>query len=1178
LFSPLKFLVVLGALGAQGLAYGGTTPTESPEFPEQSPGVDEADDLERIALGILEQRCFECHGPELSRGKGGVKLDGRHALLEGGASGPALDADLLSRGVGGDGHLLVRMLRWEEEYLEMPPKEPLPQAELDVLERWVAAGAPWTAAVSEPEHSEATSESNWTSAEQAFVDEVLPILSRRCFHCHGPEVARPRSGFSMAGRLHFIDGGTRGPAIVPGDTAAGVLLPALRHTGELAMPPSGPLPADEFDAIQRWIENGAAWPEGLHASAFDPSTQTPRHFLPAPVAQVPLGTSAGAGAAPIDAFVARKLDQAGLSAAPEAAPSELLRRVTLDLTGLPPTRDALIAFDEEPTRENYAAYVDELLASPAYGERLARLWLDVVRYAESDGFERDATKPLAWKYRDWVIDAFRSDLGYDRFLRAQLAGDEQPDAAPNALAATGFWRLHAWDNEPNDPVQAEFDELDDDLRTITEGLLGVTVGCARCHDHRFDPITQRDYYGLLAYLRNVERYVPGEYRLGNPILRPMGASEADLAAWNAERDAALVDVRSSYHRALLPYLEELARKAAPGRVDEALEFYAGLAELPLPEARRLAKREGLGYDYEALRIAPFAEKMQLVEIMDQLEHPETFQYRGDLDWVLAVRERDGVPLATYLFGRGQASAPLGEVDAGTPAAIGLASPEPWADAETSRGSRSALADWIADEDNPLTARVWANRLWQLCFGTGLVSTPNDFGNAGEPASHPQLLDHLAAELVAGDWSTKALLRKIVLSDTYRRSSRWRDPEAETQDPDARLLWRQSPRRLQSEMLHDALLAATGELSLAVGGPSVHPRVDRRALAGQSRPARGWRPLEADGDDRRSIYTSIRRGVELPLHQLFDRPPAVLPSGRRSVTTTATQALHLLNGEFSGERAGVLAQELRRQCGDDLALAVERLFERVLLRPPTQAEAELGLRHLTSLAGAPAAAPALVFAPRVPTRVDTGFLDLAAAVDLLAINAPGWRPEQGNWGNLYNGTLAGETPDGLRGVLDGLSADDVSVTAAFEASGDLAGFALLLRMSERADALEALVVNFDLERGRLTIEERGPEPKLLHRAPVELENDTRHDLRVRLLGDQLSVEVAGQQVRLNGLARRQAGQLGVALHGGELEFAQFDVRVGQEVTSALPESADPVQQALESLALVLFNSNEFVWVD
>ena len=726
---------------ALGLAALGTAPGRG-----GAPGDETTRDLASEAFAVLQARCFECHGPDARRVKGGLRLGGRDALLAGGASGPAIDPDEPGES------LLLRAVRRAEPGFEMPPDEPLPPEELALLERWVAGGAPWPSGVAEASAGPSRGAA-LTAGEQLFAGEVLPLLRRSCFPCHGPAALRPKGGLRLSGRGHLLQGGSRGPAVVPGDSAASLLHAAVRGGhAELSMPPDEPLAPAEVELLARWIDLGAPWPEGLlDAELATAPPAVPATFLPVRPADPPRDTSAGPDAHPIDAFLAAARDRAGVGAAPPAGPRELMRRLYLDLTGLPPALEDVERFAADPSPAAYGALVDELLGSAAYGERMARLWLDVVRFAESNGFERDAAKPYAWRYRDWVVEAFRSDLPYDAFLTAQLAGDERPDSAPDAVVATGFWRLGEWDDEPNDPREAEFDELDDSLRAISEGMLGVTIGCARCHDHRFDPFPQEDYYGVLAHFRNVAPYEDARHALDSSVLVPVGADPGAIAAWEAASQVTLEGVRTE----LDAILEEPHRRLFEAQVGAEADPVAAYRRVEFRRALTLSYRErqpalrqlGLPSVFDAIATLPFDERRRAHELAGVLGGDGELDFAGDLRWALAVRERPGEPLPTHVLGRGRASTPLEEVPPATPPILGPVL-EPVVGAGAAGGRRARLATWIADAENPLTARVWVNRLWQMHFGVGLVSTPDDFGNAGEGPTHPELLDWLAGRLVA----------------------------------------------------------------------------------------------------------------------------------------------------------------------------------------------------------------------------------------------------------------------------------------------------------------------------------------------------------------------------------------------------------------------------------------------
>jgi hypothetical protein len=596
---------------------------------------------------------------------------------------------------------------------------------------------------------------------------------------------------------------------------------------------------------------------------------------------------------PIDAFLLAALRDNEIEPAPEADRRTLIRRATFDLIGLPPTVEEVEAFLADDREDAYERLVERLLASPHYGERWGRHWLDVVRFGETHGYERDDPKPGAWKYRDYVIAAFNQDKPYDRFLVEQLAGDEVPGADEASKTATGLHRLGLIDDEPADPVMDRFDQLDDMVRTVGTTFLGLTVHCARCHDHKFDPITQRDYYAMVAF------FAPGErYERGN---------DASISVALGSRG------------------EELRVAELNRAVDRQIESLRKRLE-PLPEAA----------------------KEQREAIQAQINALEGNRPRG-LPMVLGFTDPASTAEPTKLLVRGDAHNPGPEV---APAFLSALQPEPPAispppGGETT-GRRLALARWIASPENPLTARVMVNRIWQGHFGRGIVGTPSDFGMMGEEPSHPELLDWLASEFVARGWSVKEMHRLMVTSAAYRRSDRWDDAAGEL-DPYNTLLWRMAPRRLEAEPIRDAVLAVSGDLNLEVGGPSVRPPIPKAVLATQSRPGNGWKVSRPRDAARRSVYVFVKRTLPLPELELLDAPDASEPCPRRAVTTTAPQALTLLNGEFLHEQAEHFAGRLAREAGDDPAARVDRAFRLALARAPTDQERADSLEFLRSQA-------------------------------------------------------------------------------------------------------------------------------------------------------------------------------------------------------------------------------------
>jgi hypothetical protein len=597
-----------------------------------------------------------------------------------------------------------------------------------------------------------------------------------------------------------------------------------------------------------------------------------------------------AGTNPIDAFLARALADAGLTPATEADRRTLIRRLTFDLTGLPPTPEEIDAFIHDPSPIAYELLIDRLLSSPRYGERQARHWLDLVRYAETHGYERDDPKPNAWRYRDWVIDAFNRDLPYDRFVAEQIAGDELPDADASTKTATGMYRLGLIDDEPADPVMDRFDQLDDMVKTVGTTFLGLTIHCARCHDHKFDPISQKDYYALLAFLEPAERYK----RDVDESISVEIASDSEVARY-----------------------EEL--KKAVERQAEQLK-------------QRIEEAKGQTARQTALRV-------QLELLQRNKPVPPAS--------VLGLTDAGPTAEPTKLLIRGDAHKPGDEVAPAFLAAIDPSSPEilPPPGGKTT-GRRLVLARWITGGSNPLTARVMVNRLWQQHFGRGLVGTPSDFGSMGDEPSHPELLDWLAAEFVARGWSIKAMHRLMVTSAAYRRAGTWNEAAGEA-DPSNLYLWRMAPRRLEAEAIRDAVLAVSGRLNREMGGPSVRPPIDPEVLAGQSVPGKGWTVTEGADAFRRSLYVYVKRTLPLPELEVLDAPDTAEPCPRRAVTTTAPQALTLINGRFAHEQAAAFAARLEFEA--DASSRINRAFHLAFGRPPTDNERHDSLIFLTEQA-------------------------------------------------------------------------------------------------------------------------------------------------------------------------------------------------------------------------------------
>lgn len=729
-----------------------------------------------------------------------------------------------------------------------------------------------------------------------FARDVQPLLARRCYACHGPDVHE--AGLRLDGRdsaTARLESGSR--AIVPRDPAASELLARIRAADpDSRMPPHGPrLSADEVATLERWIAADAPWP--AHWAFVPPRRPT----VPAPEARD--------GAAAIDAFIAAGLATRGLPTPDPADKPALLRRVTYGVTGLPPTEEEMRAFLADDSPAAWETVVDRLLASPHYGEQWARHWLDLVRYAETNSFERDGVKPHAWRYRDYVIRAFNDDKPYDRFVVEQLAGDELPDPTADSLVATGYYRLGIWDDEPADKLQARYDGLDDVVSTTGQAFLALTIGCARCHDHKIDPLTLRDYYGLLALVHNVTPYGEGK------MVRLLPVGSQTIA--EAEHAAEEIDRRVVEAKAAIAAIDQRIEEHGPQALDDQARrdraaWKKTLAEL---EADRGRNAKGLVVaEYGAVA-------------------PETFiLHRGDPH----AEKKPGNRVAPAFP---QVLSP--PVPAITPPAGG-----------GSTGRRLALARWIASADNPLTARVIVNRIWQHHLGRGLVRSPNNFGLLGDPPTHPELLDWLATEFVARGWRMKSLHKTILMSRAYRASSR-DVPSARARDPLNDGFWRFDMRRLGAEELRDSIHVASGAFNPKMYGPGFYPAMPGAVLATQSRPGAGWGKSSATEQARRSIYIHVKRSLLTPLLADFDLADTDSSCPVRFVTTQPTQALGMLNGDFLNAQARVFAARVRREAGgadaEQTAAMVRRAIEVALVRPAAQAEVERGVALVQDLA-------------------------------------------------------------------------------------------------------------------------------------------------------------------------------------------------------------------------------------
>ena len=631
---------------------------------------------------------------------------------------------------------------------------------------------------------------------------------------------------------------------------------------------------------------------------------------------------------PIDAFLLAKLEEKGWSPAAPASTPALVRRMYFDVNGLPPTPDELAAVVNDRSADAIEKLVDELLARPAYGERWGRHWLDLVRYAETNGYERDGAKPHVWRYRDYVINSFNADKSFDRFLLEQLAGDELPDASPETVIALGYYRLGPWDDEPADPAEDRSDQLDDMVATTSHVFLGLTLACARCHNHKFEPLTTLDYYRLTAIFNPLQRFQAGRADLDAPV-----GNAAQLAAL-AERDkqigellAKIVSVRDAARQTLLALSDS-------GFDPAVVAAFQAKPEERTPEQTTLVTQNTKALDEKVSGTLPEDARRHIAECERAIA--ELKRQTPDLPRAYYVYEPTPVPPTTHVLLRGKATRPGIVATPGVPVVLASRQPEFPPPSNTSTQRRLTLARWLASPDNPLTARVIVNRVWQFHFGEGLVRTPSDFGVMGHPPTHPELLDYLAAELIRHGWSLKWLHRQILTSSAYRMSKKWRDDYGAS-DPENRLWWRFPYRRLEVEAIRDAMLSASGRLNRDMFGPAMYPYIPKEALAANSDPDKVWPDFDEVAASRRTVYAFIKRSLVVPMIEVLDLCDTTRSSAKRAVTSVAPQALTLFNGHFVNEQAAQFAARLEREAPDDRSSQIDRAYQLAFSRVPTAAE-------------------------------------------------------------------------------------------------------------------------------------------------------------------------------------------------------------------------------------------------
>ncbi len=676
---------------------------------------------------------------------------------------------------------------------------------------------------------------------------------------------------------------------------------------------------------------------------------------------------------PIDAFLLAKLEAKGIAPGPEADKVTLLRRVSFDLIGLPPTPEETQAFLADRSPKAYEKVVDRLLASPHYGERWARHWLDLARYAESEGFKADEPRPNVWRYRDYVIQSFNSDKPYDRFVKEQIAGDELWPSDPEARIATAFNRHYPDESNARNLMQRRAEILSDITDVVGSTFLGLTYGCAKCHDHKFDPILQADYYRLQAFFANTAA-------ADDLVLMPkdqLSGYQAKLAVWQDQTKP----LRDEMHA-----LVEPARKKI---VDDLFEKYPPeiQAAIRKPDAERTPFEWQMYYkakpylnpsDEEVAEGLRGEKKARYASLQKELQKFESL-YPGDLPLGSGMVDINRTAPPTHILSVGAYDRPLDEVQ---PGFLTILDPNPAKivppEGLNSTGRRTALANWIASPDNPLTARVMVNRLWHYHFGQGIVANPSDFGLMGMGPSHPELLDWLASEFVREGWSLKKMHRLMVTSAAYRQSSAYRE-EAAKLDPANKLLWRFPRQRLEGEVIRDSALYVAGLLNLKVGGPSVFPALP--AGMGNGRYLR-WKTSPPEEQNRRSVYIFVKRNLRYPMLEVMDMPDTHESCARREITISAPQALTLMNSEVVLEWAQGFAGRVLQSAGPGVNAQIDQAYRYAFQRPPKAKEKDLALtffgRQESILAERIAAGAKLALPSYVPDGVEPAHA--AALVD------------------------------------------------------------------------------------------------------------------------------------------------------------------------------------------------------
>jgi mono/diheme cytochrome c family protein len=920
---------------------------------EPKPASGKLEFFERKVRPILADNCYDCHSAD-TKSSGGLRLDDHDAILKGGDTGPAI--------IPGDPEqsLLVQRLHLANPKRRMPKNsDPLTDDEITTLTTWIKDGAAWSdqnlpspvaragkSRIADSALSAAAASMPAGGQVEFFEKKIRPIFVSHCYNCHSADT-KPAGGLRVDDLDGLLTGGDDGPGIVPGKPDDSLVIQrVLSDNPKRRMPKEGALLTEaEVADLTVWIKGGAAWPRevippNLGKIRADYVALRTNHWAWQPLTQppVPVATNDSWSHDNIDRFILAKLKTRDLLPVPDADRTTLIRRVTYDLTGLPPTPEEVDAFLKDKSTNAFPDLVDRLLASPRFGERWGRHWLDVARYAESTGPSRNVPYPFAWKYRDYVIDSVNRDIPFNRFIQEQIAGDLLPAATPAERdrldTATGFLALGVKDVNQRFKNRFIMDNVDEQIDVVSRSTLALTVSCARCHDHKFDPIPTTDYYALAGVFTSTEDCAG--------VRNKMGGGGLDY-----------------YDPTNLVKLTDYVPTEAPQEESKKLQAEVAAAKKDWDDIRGtpqgLAMTNGVPYQrsfrqkYEKLQ-------GQLLALTDPVTQGHA---------VHGVREAKTIG-DTDVRIRGEAERRGPTVPRGFLTTFAV--PDVPA-IKTNESGRLELAQWLTSPKNPLVARVFVNRIWEHLFGQGIVTTVDNFGVMGDHPSHPELLDYLANAFIRDGWSTKQLIRTIVLSHAYQLGSE-SSVAYENIDPDNHLIWRHSPRRLEAEEIRDAILVTAGDLQLkppATSSINSFQMVEIRDNGTESKQINE----AADGAFYRSIYLPLLRGVTPSALAAFDPVDQTLVSGQRESTTVPTQALFMLNSSFVGRESLALAGRLLAEKDASDTERIRQTYRLIVDRAPDSREISRAKKFIAQYESAcPKIAPVELAAVQAVAMTDT----------------------------------------------------------------------------------------------------------------------------------------------------------------------------------------------------------------